>query len=182
MNRTLPLLALLLSACSHPALVLPDDTPRDLAALAETVFDDFVTAFPAQRDCIGRVEIRGAWELSDRARYQPDGKVIEVRIPATAPQLSTSLLHELGHHLEQACPDQLKARPQFLEALGLPADAPWPDPGAYESNPSELWAEAVVRHVTGTPDGRRPLRVTATAVEVMALWAQGELTHVPATP
>ena len=180
--RTILLLVLLLSACAGPAIVFPDDTPDDLTFLSRAVFADFLDAFPAQTDCIGRVEIHAVWDLSDRALYHPEEEVIEVRIPGTAPQLKTSLVHELGHHLEQACPGQLDVRPAFLRALGLPGDAIWPNSSVYETDPSELWAEAVVRHVTGNPDRRRPLTINDAALEVVARWASGELGKAPGTP
>lgn len=169
--RALALLLLILAACSDaaPTAVYPADTPSDLVELADEVFAEFVAAFPAQRACIGTVEIHGAWELDDRALYRPSSRVVEVRIPATAPHLTSSLVHELGHHLEFACSSQEGVRPDFLAAVGL---AEW-EGASYEDDPTELWAEAVVRHVTGRPDTRRILSVPAGAVEVVATWAGG---------
>jgi len=175
-------MAITVAACSSPSVALPADTPADFAALAEEVFSQFVDAFPARTGCIGTVEIRAAWELGDRALYDPEDDVITVRVPGTAPQLSTSLVHELGHRLEHRCSAQAEARAPFLEALGMPADTTWPDPDRYETDPSELWAEAVVRHVLGRADSRRPLGVTPAAVEVVARWSQGELTHGSSAP
>lgn len=182
MRRMTVLLVLIASACAAPVLSASEDTPNDLVTLAESVFDDFVQAFPAHQDCIGTVELQAEWELADRARYGPDEGVIELRVPATAPHLTASLIHELGHHLEHACPSQPDVRPYFLAALGLDPGADWIDTTSYETNPSELWAEAVVRHVTGQPDTRRPLRVTEAAVDVVARWAEGQLTHSSTTP
>lgn len=182
MRRLILLLALVVTACSRPALAMPEQTPADFAALAETVFQDFVAAFPTQQDCIGRVEISGLWEMLHRGRYVPGERLIEVRIPATAPQLTVTILHELGHHLEHVCPDHTEVQTGFLEAMDLPDDTSWPDPAKYETNPSELWADAVVRHISGSGDTRSPLPVTLEAVEVVADWAKGELTHDPAAP
>jgi len=182
MIRILPIVTVVMVACAGPAISFAAETPDDLTVLGRAVFGDFVEAFPARTDCIGTVEVSGVRELSDRARYHPSLGLIELRIPATAPQLTASLLHELGHHLEHACPSQEELRPQFLAALGIDPDSEWSDPGVYETNPSEMWAEAVVRHVTGRPDTRRPLEVTDAAVILVKRWAEGELTHSSSTP
>lgn len=172
MYRIALVAALLMTACTAPTATMSPDTPDDLATLTGSVFEDFVDAFPARGDCIGEVEIAGVWELPDRARYHPADRRIEVRIPATAAHLTASLVHELGHHLEHACPDQVDVRSSFLVALDFDPDTGWRDDSAYETSPSELWAEAVVRHVTGDTDTRRPLPVTPDAVRVVAEWAE----------
>lgn len=173
MSRIALVAALLIAACTAPTATMSPDTPDDLAILASSVFEEFVGAFPAKASCIGEVEIGGVWELPDRARYHPAYRRIEVRIPATAPHLTASLVHELGHHLEHACPDQVDVRSSFLAALDLDPDTDWRDASSYETTPSELWAEAVVRHVTGETDTRRPLPVTQDAVRVVGEWAEG---------
>lgn len=172
MQRALAGLVLVVAACAAggPTATFPDDTPGDLIALAEDVFVEFVEAFPAQASCIGTVEIRGAWVLDDRARYLPGDRAIEVRIPATAPHLTSSLIHELGHHLAFACESHLDVRNDFAAAVGANQ---WQATGAYEDDPGELWAEAVVRHVTGRPDTRRILTVPPEAVAVVADWSGG---------
>lgn len=182
MRRIALLLAVIASACAAPALSMSEGTPDDLVMLGESVFEDFVAAFPAHEGCIGTVELQPKWDLTDRARYYPDEGVIEVRVPATAPHLTASLVHELGHHLEYECAAQLEVRAAFLAALDFAPDTHWVDTASYEMSPSELWAEAVVRHVTGAPDTRRPLRVTEAAVDVVGRWAEGQLTHVSTTP
>ena len=169
MRGVLISIAVVLTACaSAPAVSYPPETPGDLVELADSVFDHFVAAFPSQRDCIGDVTVIGQWELDDRALYRPASQVIEVRIPATAPHLTSSLVHELGHHLEYACDSQVEVRPEFLAAIG---ETDWESSGIYEEDPGELWAEAVVRHVTGQPDTRRILSVPIEAVRVVADWA-----------
>lgn len=180
MRRLLAVTLILVAACGGPRLEVEGGTPGDLADLARTTFQDFVSAFPARQGCIGEVVVAGSWELGDRARYDPDSGLIEVRIPATAPQLTVSLVHELAHHLEHACPEQKEVRPRFLAALGVDAAEPWSDPESYQSSPSELWAEAVVRYVTGAADSRRPLAVSEAAVEVVEMW--GRLRHAPSAP
>jgi hypothetical protein len=162
-----------IAACSGPALTTPPATPPDLVELTSEVFAEFVAAFPARTGCIGSVVVEGAWEMSDRAVYFPADRRIVVRIPGTAAQLTTSLIHELGHHLEHACPEQRDVRSAFLDALGFPPGTEWPADGSYEQNPSELWAEAVVRYVTGRSDSRRPLAVPEAAVELVAGWSHG---------
>ena len=182
MRALLLTLLLVVAACSAPAVVFPDDTPEDFAELAEAVFEDFVAAFPDQRECIGKAEIRVAWELDDRALYDPENDVVTVRVPATAPHLTSSIVHELGHRLEFRCPSQRDVRRPFLEALGLDPETAWSDRTTYETSPSEMWAEAVIRHVLGRPDSRRPLQVTPAAVHVVADWAGVDLNHEPSAP
>lgn len=182
MDRVLTIMAIVTVACGGPAISFGLDTPEDLRVLGQAVFNDFVEAFPARADCIDGVEVRGMREMDDRARYDPSRKEILIRIPATAPQLTASLLHELGHHLEHACRDQMAVRPDFLAALGLDPAAAWSNPTTYETDPSELWAEAVVRLVSGQPDTRRPLEVTDAAVLVVKQWGEGGLTHLSTTP
>lgn len=164
------------TACSGPVMTAPRDTPADLEALAEATFDRFVAAFPSREACIGRVEVRGAWELDDRARYLPDETVVVVRIPATAPQLEVALIHELAHHLEFSCPAQEAVRSAFLAAQGTAGGSDWFDGPSWEETPSEQWASAVVVHVLGRADPHARIALTDEALAVVRGWAEGRLT------
>lgn len=172
MQRLAVVLVVALTSCaaSPPTVAYSSETPADVVDLADGVFTEFAAAFPGQAECIGRVEVHGKWELDDRARYLPDSRIIELRIPATAALLTSSLLHELGHHVAFACDSHLEIREEFAAAVGAQS---WHDPTDYEHDPAELWAEAVVRHVTGRPDARRILTVPSAAVEVVADWSRG---------
>ena len=141
------------------------------------MWERFVAAFPARRGCIGEVRLDTAWELGDRATYDPATRTVVLRVPGTAPNLSASLVHEWGHHLEFACRSQEDVREEFLRAEGLPG--PWDADVDWFDAPAEHWAEAVVEHVLGSRGfhrGRVP--VTREAVGIVADWAEGEaLTH-----
>lgn len=175
--RVLIVATVLLVACGQaagrPALVFGDGTPDDLRALASDTFDAVADAFPARRDCLGSVRLTGARVLEDRARYDPDRQEITLRIPATAPQLETSLVHELAHHLEFSCPEHGELRAAFLAAQDLDPDTDWFDGASWELTPSEQWASAVVIHVLGSPDDRAPIAIDPTALDVVRSWADG---------
>lgn len=156
---------------ADPAWDFGADTPDDLRALADQVLVEVVDAFPDRGDCIGRVTLEGARQLDDRATYAPEHRRITIRIPATAPQLEVSLVHELAHHLEFACPTPSDLRAAFMEAQSLPTDAPWSDGPTWEQTPSEQWATATVVHVLGRPDRRARVAVSDRALELVAQWA-----------
>ncbi len=168
--------ALVTAACSvgAPRLATTAAVPDDLRMLGDEVWEEVVSAFPARRGCLGGIELDVAWDLEDRARYVPDERRIVVRAPGTAPNLAASIVHEVGHHLEFACPDQLAVRDAFLVAEGFAPDTPWFGEGDWFATPSEHWAEAVVAHVRGERTinvGRIP--VSDDAIDVVARWAEG---------
>jgi len=152
-------------------LVFPDDTPADLQTLGLEVWNEFTPVFPNQSSCIGRVTLRGDWNLDgSRALYLPGERTIVVRIPATAAHLRHSLIHELAHHMEHVCPDHSELRMEFLEAQGLGSDTPWFDGPSWEETPSEQYAEAVVRLVLGRPVINYRIPLGSEAVEVVEKW------------
>jgi len=179
MFRVLSLIAvvaILLAGCSDPGprLTMDEAVPADLEALAGDVWAQFLTAFPAQHDCIGEVTLVAAWELDDRAQLDPESRAVTLRVPATAPQLSESMIHEFGHLLEFSCADQTSLRPSFHERAGLPAERDWFEAAEWEEVPSEHWAETVVTYVIGhqlAHAGRVPVKPAA--VELVAEWANG---------
>ncbi len=184
MRRSLiALLALLVGACGGaPVAAFPADTPDDLRALSEEVFASVAAALPAQAECLDGLRIEGAWELDDRARYFPAEARLVVRIPATAPQLTVSLVHEIGHHLDTVCGDD-GLRAEFMQAQGHPPDTAWEEGVTWEDTPAEQFATAVVVAVTGRPDNLRPIRLGPEALTVVAAWGSGEeVTHEPSVP
>ena len=166
-----------LVACGRaPAAPTPafgPNTPADLRELTEETFAMVSEALPAQRSCLGDVVVSGAWELDDRARYSPSQREITIRIPATAPQLRTSIVHELAHHVEATCPQDDEVRRAFLAAQGLDPAADWLGGETWETTPSEQWASAVVLHVMERPDERSRIAVGAEALEIVESWATG---------
>lgn len=132
-----------------PQLVAGDTVAADFAALADETFGVFVSAAPGVGDCVGTVRLEAALELPDAARYESATQTITVRVPATAPSLQDSLIHELAHHVEATCSSHRQLRPAFLEAQGLDRSTSWFDGSSWEETPSEQFAEAVVLFVLG---------------------------------
>jgi hypothetical protein len=155
-----------------PHLHIGDSVATDLAMLATATFDEFVAAAPALRHCIGAPRLEAAVELDDLATYDQPSATIHVRVPATAPSLRGSLVHELGHHLEVACSSHVDVRPAFVAAQGA-AETPWFVGVAWEDRPSEQFAEAVVEVVLGRRSrSQLRLRLTPEAVALVARWLE----------
>ena len=150
-----------------------DNTPDDLRALASETMADVAAALPARTHCLAGVELEGAWELDDRAQYDPGRSRITVRIPATASHLEASLVHELAHHLEFTCSEQVDARVPFLQATGAGPDDDWFGGGTWEETPSEQWASAMVLYVLDRPDERSRIAIDAKALDAVHTWATG---------
>ena len=167
----------LVSACGggavSPTPVFGANTPSDLRALTAETLSRVAEAVANQAECLDGLVVSGAWELDDRARYDPASSEMTVRIPATAAQLETSIVHEMAHHMEFTCPQSEEVRRDFISAQGLPADTAWFDGSSWETTPSEQWATALVLHVLGRPDERARISVNADAMEIVRAWAEG---------
>jgi hypothetical protein len=162
---------------SRPAdLSVTGTSPADLRALVVETWDRFVEAFPARRSCLAPVTVRGAWELDDRASYDPGRRLITVRIPGTAPNLRASLVHEFAHHMEFTCPEQRDVRVAFLSAQELPPSASWFEGASWETIPSEQFAEAVVQVVLGRP-AHPAMLIQPGSIALLRAWGRGELRH-----
>jgi hypothetical protein len=159
------------SGRGRPGLVMAPAMPDDLRGLVEATWGRFVDAFPAHADCIERVTVEGAWELEDRATYDPERRVVTVRIPGTAPNLEASLVHEFAHHLELTCPAQKVIRPAFLEAQRFPHNTPWFDGPVWDRIPSEQWAEATAEYVLGRRPAHARTVTSDAAMGVIRAWA-----------
>ncbi len=157
-------------------LVMSDDVPDDLRALAGGVWAGFVDVFEARQDCFTDVRLSPVWRtLEDRARYVPERSVIELRVPATAALLSDSLVHEFAHHVEHTCPAHESVRPAFLAAQGLSSESDWFDAPTWAETPSEQWAETVVVAVLGSRvRPRSDLVISPEATALVTQWGRGE--------
>lgn len=164
-----------LAACSAapPELRHDDTVPDDLRALADETWADFLNAIPARHHCVTAPTLQAAWELDSRAEYQPETAVMAVRVPGTPATLRSELIHEFAHHLEFTCPEQEELRSAFLEAQGFRADTPWFDSGAWETTPSEQYAEAMVELVDGLRSHRGAIQLTDVAIDVVRNWGEG---------
>ena len=158
----------------EPTVRFTDDTPRDLREVTTRAWERFTPAFPGLRGCLGDVTVGVAWQLPDRARYEPEVGLVLIRAPGTAGNLEATLLHEFAHHAEHRCPPSAAFRRRFLSAAGLPAGTAWFGDVAWERIPSERFAEAVVRHVLGEPPPHILIRVNADEVRAVAAWAAGD--------
>lgn len=166
---------ILVSACSGgevaPRPAFGPNTPTDLRALTSETLARVAQAVPDRGECLDGLVVTGAWELDDRARYEPASGEMTIRIPATAAQLETSIVHEMAHHMEFTCPQGDDVRRDFIAAQGLPSDAEWFDASSWETTPSEQWATAIVLHVLGQPDERARIFITPAAMEIVQDWA-----------
>lgn len=157
-----------------PSLEFPEGTPADLQTLSQDVWEEFLAVFPNQSDCMGVVTLEGDWNLEgSRAFYLPQQARVVLKIPATAGHLRHSLVHELAHHVEHACPDHAQLRTAFLAAQNLPADTPWFEGPSWEETPSEQYAETVVRLVLDRPVWNYRLPLTPEAVATVRDWGGG---------
>ena len=158
-----------------PAPTFGVNTPTDLRELTSEVFAGVMPKRSRRSaGCLEGVIVSGAWELDDRARYDP---AVPARSPSAfrqpRPQLEISIVHEIAHHVEFACPQDEGTRRGFMAAQGLADDADWFDGASWETTPSEQWASAVVLHVLGRPDERARAPMTARAMEIVEAWAVG---------
>lgn len=156
-----------------PDLRFTDRTPRDLREVTTQAWHRFTAAFRGRSDCLGVVTVGVAWELDDRARYEPGRALVLVRAPGTARNLAASLLHEFAHHAEYRCPMDATFKRRFVDAAGLPAGTPWLGGGRWHEIPSERFAEAAVSFVLGEPPPHVLIRVTPEEVRAVAAWAAG---------
>jgi hypothetical protein len=158
----------------EPTVRFTDDTPRDLREVTTRAWERFTAAFPGRRGCLGDVTVGVAWQLPDRARYEPEAGLVLIRAPGTPGNLEATLLHEFAHHAEHRCPPSAAFRRRFLSAAGLPAGTAWFGADTWERIPSERFAEAAVRHVLGEPPPHILIAVGSEEVRAVAAWAAGD--------
>ena len=166
-------LALAACAASPPVLAYGVDTPDDLRRLADATFGRFVDAFPNHAGCLRGVTLEGARRLDDRAQYRPGEATVTVRIPATAPHLEESIVHELAHHLEHACHPHAGIRDELLESMGLDPATDWFAGPRWEEIPSERFASATVLYVLDRRDQDAGIPIDDATLEVIGAWATG---------
>ena len=156
-----------------PQLQHDETVPADLRALADETWNDFLDAFPARWDCLPPPTLQAAWELETRAEYRPETATLVVRVPGTPATLRSELLHEFAHHLEFVCADHELLRSEFLVAQGFTPDTPWFEGAAWETTPSEQYAEAVVELVEGRRTHLGGVNISDAAIAVVGDWGSG---------
>lgn len=179
MPRRLLVLILLSSSCGSPGALVADDIPADLAKVVSEALASVEEALPAHHGCLDGVVVTHAWELDDRAAYRPETGTVVLRVPGTAPNLEFSLVHEIAHHLEFACPAQAELRPAFLIAMGHAPETSWFEGDTWETTPSEQFATALAEYVTGRPEPLRPVALTDEARRRVEEWAATGVMHLP---
>lgn len=182
MPRWLLAVILAIFACAPGEPMLADDLPADLAEVVSAGLARVEEALPAQRRCLEGVVVSHSWDLDDRAEYWPATATIVLRVPATAPNLEFSLVHEIAHHLESSCRSQEELRPAFLAAQGFPPGVDWSSGESWQDTPSEHFATALAEYVTGRPEPQRPIPLTEETRVLVAAWATDGVTHGTSAP
>ena len=154
-----------------PDLLVGGSVAPDFEALARETYAEFVAAAAGVGECVRSPRLEAVYEMDELALYDQNTHIVHVRVPAAAPSLRSSLIHELAHHLELSCPSQTALRERFLAAQGLPVHTPWFEADVWQRVPSEQFAEAVVHVVLGRRQ-RHLLRVELTpeALAVVESW------------
>ena len=161
------------AATSGSGLRFTDGTPDDLRAVAAKAWQRFNDAVPA---CAGRLDgltVGVAWELPDRARYEPDRDLVLVRAPGTAPNLEATLLHEFAHHAERRCAPSPAFQRRFTAAAACRSGRPWRGGERWDTTPSERFAEALMTHVLGHPPSHVLVHLHPGELRAVAAWARG---------
>ena len=118
-----------------------------------------------------------------QGEYRTAEAVVAVNPDREVSSMAATMYHELGHHLMLTCrayrdSDFTEA---FFAAQGIPSDRGWFDAGAgWSGIPAEHFAEAAVKIVQGSTDGR--IGVSAEAVDVVRRWLNGQPMPVAAAP
>ena len=146
-------------------------TPEDLREVANDAWHRFATAFPERRACLDGVTVGVAWDLRDRASYEPTSAIVLVRAPGTAGNLTASLLHEFAHHVEHRCPPSAAFQRRYVDAAGLPPGTPWRGGDRWDRTPSERFAEAAVVHALGARPPHVLIHVQPGEVALVTGWA-----------
>jgi len=161
------------AATARSGLRFTDETPDDLREVASDAWQRFTDALPACADRLGGLTIGVAWQLSDRARYEPEQALVRIRAPGTAPNLEATFLHEFAHHADRRCAPSPAVRRGFTAAGGLPAGTPWRGRAPWDRIPSERFAEAVTTYVLGHPPPHVMVHLRPGELRAVAAWARG---------
>ena len=133
----------------------------------------FADATPVCAGLLDGLTVGVAWELPDRARYEPERDLVLIRAPGTAPNLEATLLHEFAHHAERRCAPSAAFRHRFTAAAGLPLGTPWRGGERWDAIPSERFAEAVMAFVLGRSPSHVLVHLHPEELRAVAAWAHG---------
>jgi hypothetical protein len=163
---------LAIARAGESGLRFAEGTPADLRPVAARAWERFTDAVPSCEGRLGTVTVGVAWELPDRARYEPGPALVLVRAPGTAANLEASLIHEFAHHAECRCGVSPAVRRRFTAAGGSAAGTPWRAGPTWDRTPSERFAEAVVRLVLGHPPAHVLIHLRPEEIDTVARWAR----------
>ena len=164
----------LAAATSGSGLRFTDDTPDDLRAVASDAWQRFGDAVPACAGRLGGLTVGVAWELPDRARYEPDADAgarpgagdrpeprgdapPRVRPPRRAPMRAERRVPAAVHG---------GGRPPARDPVAGQRD-PW------DRIPSERFAEAVMTYILGHPPSHVLVHLHPGELRAVAAWAHG---------
>ncbi|HXJ65061.1 MAG TPA: hypothetical protein VNN79_15005, partial [Actinomycetota bacterium] len=122
--------------------------------------------------CLPDVTLASAWTSRRKGHYDPELRVVTIRIPGTAPNLSATMVHEFAHHLDFSCPDR-PLRRAFLADQGLPAGSYWRHGPSWDAVPAEQFAQAVIPVVLG-PQPDLGIVVRPASLRDIRAWARGD--------
>jgi len=130
-----------------PVVRFAQAIPSDVEGEARAAIAEFTDVFGPRRACIPTAHVVLVRDVDGGdARYLADAAAIEIEIPTTPARFRESLVHELAHHVERACPAFADLRDEWLARSGAVA---WSGQERWEDRPTEQWAEAVVGLVLG---------------------------------
>ena len=161
------------AATAGSRLRFTDATPDDLRGVASDAWQRFGEAVPACVGRLGELTVGVAWDLQDRARYEPEQALVLVRAPGTAPNLEATLLHEFAHHAERRCPPSDAFRRRYTAAAGLPAGTAWHRSASWDRTPSERFAEALMTYILGHPPSHVLVHLRSGELRTVEAWAHG---------
>lgn len=163
----------LTTSTTRPRIESNQDLPEDVRRLTDETWVEFNEVFAAKSGCLGGVSLELVEEVVDgAARYVASSSHIQIEIPTTPARYQESLIHELGHHLEEVCGVELEIGGQFREAQHFDMLSDWRGVTVWAERPTEHFAESVVQLVLGARQTHADIvELTPKAVDLVGRWA-----------
>lgn len=163
----------IVSAAAGPRLEPRQNLPQDVSRLTYETWDRFTTVFAAKSGCLGDVSLELVEDVeAGAARYVASRSHIEIEIPTTPARYQESLIHELGHHLEEVCDVEHEIGMQLKDAQVLDLISDWRGEPVWADRPTEHFAESVVQLVLGARQTHSDIiELTPATLEIVGEWA-----------